>query len=118
MNLYAYDDVSPVINKQATWIDIKKYQLLSREIKYRKYVTISKKFNKETSDYDYFVILLDNCPVNRSYTHTKKDDYGRIKINLISIWNDSSLKQYKENTNISIEHIEHSEDGDVYKLDV
>ena len=51
MNLYAYDDVSPVINKQATWIDIKKYQLLSREIKYRKYVTISKKFNKETSDY-------------------------------------------------------------------
>lgn len=118
MNLNAYDDVSPVINKKATWIDIKKYQLLSREIKYRKYVTISKRFNKETSEYEYFIILLDDCPVNRSYAHTKQDDYGRIKINIISIWNDSSLRYYKNNSNVSIEHIEHTDDGDIYKLDV
>jgi len=118
MNLNAYDDVSPVINKRATWIDIKKYQLLSREINYRKYVTISKRFNTETSEYEYFIILLDNLPANRSFSHTKKDDYGRIKINLTAIWFDSSLCSYKQNTNITIEHIEESDDGDVYKLNV
>lgn len=118
MNLNAYDDVSPVINKQATWIDINKTQLLSREIKYRKYVTISKRFNPETSEYEYYIILLDNLPANRSYTNTKKDDYGRIKINLMAIWFDSSLCTYKHNVNITLKHIEESSDGDVYKLEI
>lgn len=118
MNLNAYDDVSPVINKQATWIDINKTQLLSREIKYRKYVTISKRFNPETSEYEYYIILLDNLPANRSYTNTKKDDYGRIKINLLPIWNECSLCSYNKNINIELKHIEHSDDGDVYQLDV
>lgn len=118
MNLNAYDDVTPIINKQTTWIDIKKYQLLSREIKYRKYVTISKRFNKEFCDYDYFIILLDDYPSDRSYAITKKDDYGRIKINLASIWNQCCLKNYTKNCNISIKHIEHTDDGDIYQLDV
>lgn len=118
MNLNAYDDVSPIINKQLTWIDINKNQLLSREIKYREYVTISKRFNRETSDYEYFIIFLDYCPTNRSYTHVKKDDYGRVKINLKSIWNETTLRNYKQNTNIRIKHVEHSDDGDIYSLDI
>lgn len=118
MNLNAYDDISPVINKQKTWINIDKQQLLSREIKYRKYITISKRFNKDTGEHDYFIILLDECPTNRTFSFTKKDDYGRIKINLLPIWNECSLCSYNKNINIELKHIEHSDDGDVYQLDV
>ena len=77
MNLNAYDTIHPKVDKQKTWIDVRKHQLLSREIKYRNYVTISKRYDKENQTYDYFIILLDDYPQDRPYAKTKKDDYGR-----------------------------------------
>lgn len=118
MNLSAYDAISPKLNKQLTWIDVNKYQLLSREIKYRRYVTISKRYEKDKNDYDYFIILLDNTPDDRDYSKTNLDDYGRIKVNLKSIWKETSLHTFEYNVNISITHIEHTDDGDIYKLDL
>lgn len=116
MNLSAYDVIHPKIDKQKTWIDIRKHQLLSREINYRRYVTISKRYDKETKSYDYFIVLLDDYPQDRSYSRTKKDDYGRIKISLNSIWKESSLNYYDADTNISIELEEQADDGDIYRL--
>lgn len=118
MNLSAYDVISPKLNKTKTWINVEKYQLLSREISYRRYVTISKRFNKDCQDYEYFVILLDNSPIDRDYSKTKLDDYGRIKISLKSIWKETMLNYYKQDVNINLELIEHTDDGDIYKLDI
>lgn len=118
MNLNAYDDVIEKIDKTKTWIDIKKHLLLSREIKYHKWYTLSKRFNTETKSYDYFIILLDNPSLNRTSFNTKLDDYGRIKIRLYELYNESSLQYLKKDTNITINHIDHEEDGDVYQLEI
>ena len=56
MNLNAYDNVKLKINKQKTWIDIDKQQLLSREIKFRPYITLSKRFNVQNKSYEYFLL--------------------------------------------------------------
>ena len=118
MNLSAYDAIYPKIDKQKTWIDVNHYQLLSREIKYRPYITICKRYNKEENDYEYFVVLLDNIPPERDYSKTKFDEYGRIKINLKSIWKETILQNIEHNCNINISHIEHTDDGDIYKIDL
>ena len=116
MNLNAYDVINPKINKQGTWVDVHKKQLLSREIVFRPYVTISKRYNKENNDYEYYIIFLDDYPLNRPYAKTKLDSYGRIKIRLNGIWEESSLKYYKHNINIELKAIEHTDDGDIYLL--
>lgn len=116
MNLVAYDTIYPKINKRGTWVDIYKKLLLSREMKFRRYATISKRYNKETNTFDYFVILLDEQPQDRDYVKTNFDDYGRIKISLKSIWGESNLQYIEHNCNIEIEHVEQAEDGDIYLL--
>lgn len=118
MNLNAYDVINPKIDKKKTWVDVNKQQLLSREIKYRQYVTISKRYNKENNNYEYFIILLDDYPQDRTYNKTRKDDYGRIKINLKSIWKESSLSYYTSDSNVNIDLVDSADDGDIYKLDV
>ena len=37
MNLKAYDEITPKVDKTKTWVIVKNHNLLSREIKYRKY---------------------------------------------------------------------------------
>ena len=118
MNLNAYDDIHPKVNKKLTWINVDRYQLLSREISHRMYTVLCKRFNLQENDYDYFIILLDNKPTDRNYAITKFDDYGRIKINLKPIWKEAYLDKYKYDINISITHIEHTDDGDIYKLNL
>lgn len=118
MNLNAYDNITEKINKSKTWIDVKKHLLLSREIKYRKFYILSKRFNVENSVYNYFIILLDYQPENKVFYYTKRDDYGRIKIRLHELYNESDLKYFEKDSNIIINHIEHEEDGDVYQLEI
>ena len=118
MNLNAYDEITEKVDKTKTWIDVNKHLLLSREIKFRKYYVLSKRYNTETKVYDYYIILLDNKPIDRQSYRTKIDDYGRIKIRLYNLYNESYLCFLTQDTNISIECIESDEDGDVYQLDV
>lgn len=118
MNLNAYDDVIEKINKTKTWIDVKKRLLLSREMKYRKWYVLSKRFNTKNNSYDYFIILLDNHPQDKVAFNTRFDDYGRIKILLHEMYNKTDLQYLTKDTNITIKHIEHEEDGDVYQLEI
>ena len=118
MNLSAYDAIYPKVDKQKTWVDINRYQLLSREIKYRRYVTLCKRYNKEENDFEYFIVLLDDFPYDRDYTKVRLDDYGRIKVSLKSIWKETILNSFEHDCNITISHIEHTDDGDIYKLNL
>lgn len=118
MNLNAYDAIHPKIDKKRTWINVQKCQLLSREIKFRPYVTLSKRYDKENNVYNYYVIMLDDFPFDRSYSKTNKDDYGRLKISLKSIWKESSLNYIEKDVNVSVELIESADDGDIYLLNI
>lgn len=118
MNLNAYDNVIDKVDKTKTWIDVKKHLLLSREMKYRKWCVLSKRFNTENNCYDYFVILLDNPPQDRVAFNARLDDYGRVKIRLHEMYNETDLQYLTKDTNVTIKHVEHEEDGDVYQLEI
>lgn len=118
MNINAYDNITEKIDKTKTWIDVNKHLLLSREIKFRKYYTLCKRYNPDLKIYEYFIILLDNKLSDRPCFNTRHDDYGRIKIRLHDLYLDSDLKYLEHDVNISIKHIESEDDGDVYQLEI
>ena len=111
MNLNAYDNVIDKVDKTKTWIDVKKHLLL-------KWYVLSKRFNTENNCYDYFVILLDNPPQDRVAFNARLDDYGRVKIQLHEMYNETDLQHLTKDANINIKHVEHEEDGDVYQLEI
>lgn len=118
MNLNAYDDVNEKINKTKTWINVRKKLLITRELSNRPYNCILKRYDAKSNSTYYFIAMLDNPPLDRQYKFTKKDDYGRIKISLASIWKETYLTNIVDDCNIMINLVEHDDDGDVYLLDV
>lgn len=118
MNLNAYDDIKEKIDKTKTWIDIKKKILISRELKYRPYVCLLKRYIPKTNTNNYYIALLDNPPTDRKYRLTVVDDYGRVKIKVSDIWNETSLAQLVDDCNIMCDFVESGEDGDIYFLDI
>ncbi len=118
MNLNAYDDIKVKLDKTKSWVDVKKKILYTREAIYRPYVSIVKRYDTICKRYDYFIALSLNIPDNRKYSITRKDGYGRIKIRVGNIWNDSNLKYIEHDSNISIIQVEQQEDGEVYLIDV
>ena len=118
INLLEYDDVSPKINKKKSWISIKTKQLFSREIKFKPYVTIGSKYHPDIKGCTYYLILLDEIPDDRTYSRVHVDNYGRVKISLKSIWNKTTLEDYSENSNISIELIDYADNAVIYQIDV
>lgn len=118
MNLNAYDNITEKTDKTKTWVDIKKQLLYSREIKYRPYHCILKRYDVKTNTTSYFIAMLDTTPKERKCKHTALDDYGRVKISLSSIWKDTYLTRVNNNCNIQCELIENESDGDIYSIDV
>lgn len=122
MNLNAYDNVNEKIDKTKTWIDIEKNILYSREIKYRPYYSLMKRYDAKTGVVSFFIAMLDDWQGDKNIYNTRKDDYGRVKISLSPLGGQSSVINYlihqSISCNIDIEHIEESDDGDVYYLDI
>ena len=108
MNLNNYDGITEKLDKTKTWVDIRKKLLLSREIKYRPYTCLLKRYNLKTNTY----------PENRTCKRTILDDYGRFKLSLSDIWKKTYLNELKSNCNIICELVESDEDGDIYSIDV
>lgn len=118
MNLSAYDPVNIKVNKQKTWIYVKGKQLVSKDIKFRPYSTLTKRYDNSTKSYKYYIVLLDDTPKDRIYRRNWIDDYGRIKVRLGEIWEESGLNSIKRDTNVDIVHIEQADDGDIYLLNL
>ena len=118
MNLNAYDSIVEKIDKTKTWIDIRKKLLLSREIKYRPYTCILKRYDSKTNINSYFIAILDNPPKDKIYKSTTLDDYGRVKISLSKIWKETYLPRLKNNCNIICNLVESDKDGEIYSIDV
>lgn len=118
MNLAAYDTVKHKTDKSGTWIDSKRHILLSREIVNRKYYTFVKKFDPKTNVTIYFIVLLDYKPNDKITFKTRKDDYGRLKFNVESIFYESGLYKLEDRVNVDITRVEHNDDGDIYQINV
>lgn len=117
MNLQQYDEVNNVIDKNKSWINVASKKLFSREIVYKKFAAIRKRYEPSISDDEYYLILCDNIPPG-SYCRVYVDDYGRIKIPMNSIWEEviKTATNPKKDFSISIEYIESDDDSDTYKL--
>jgi len=117
MKLQQYDEVSNTIDKQKSWINVASKKIFSREIKYKPYVAIRKRFEPKISSDEYYIILCDSIPSGSS-GRVYKDDYGRVKISVFSIWEEiiRTVSNSKKDFNIGIEYIESDEDSDTYKL--
>ena len=96
MNLVAYDTLSSPVDKTRTWIDFANKRIMSREFPHRKY---------------------DDPPTDRLYRKLLFDGYGRSKISLKSIWEEIGFNKITHDCNIKINHIEHTDDGDIYEID-
>lgn len=118
MNLSAYDSINHKIDKNKSWVDIKKKQLLSREINKRQYSTLIKRYDVQTNTNSYYIAITDAPPKDKNSKKLKIDDYGRVKLSLASIWYETYLSQLDNNCNIMIELIEHDSDCDIYFIDI
>lgn len=118
MNLSAYDRVTIYIDKSRSWLNIETQELFSREIANRQYGTFCKRFDPDLKQNVYYIIVLDNPPKDTQFFKIRVDDYGRIKISLRQIWTELGLYRFVRNRNIYIEHVEHTDDGDIYKINV
>lgn len=118
MNLNIYDDANKKLDRTKTWANIKYKQIISREIKYHRYSSLASRFNPTTNTYTYFIIVSDEKPHNMSSAKTFIDNYGRFKLNVLNIWDKTILKDFNEDTNINIVHVDSDSTGDVYALDI
>lgn len=118
MNLNAYDNINEKIDKNKTWIDIKRKVLYSREIKYRPYYSLMKRYDSKLAGLSFFIAMLDKPDKNKICFATKKDDYGRVKLNLHALWHSTYLYQLENNCNIDVTLVDANNDGDVYFLDI
>lgn len=116
MNLNAYDDIKEKVDKTKTWVDIRKKTILSREIKYRPYVSLLKRYNTKCRVYEYYIALSLNRPLDKTSSKPLKDNYGRVKIRVGQIWTETSLNELDKDNNIDIEFVEQQEDGEIYRL--
>lgn len=115
MNLSAYDVIKG-INRSATWIDPKYKKLYSREIKSRAFYGFAKNFNPNNNEYNYYLILTDNNTDDNTFVRVI-DRFKPLKIPLNRIWLDISVN-ITNATNINVINVEHSDDTDIYLIDI
>lgn len=118
MNLSAYDNLIQKIDKKKTWLLVKRKQLITREIKFRKYNGIVYKYNDNTNVYDYYIVMSDTKDEVITWSNTESDDYGRIKIKLAAIWSAIGFDSYENDVNINIKLDNSQDDGEIYHIDV
>lgn len=119
MNLNSYGDALTTIDRSKTWFNVKHRVVFSREVKYRAYHNLSKRYNKAINSNDYFLIVADYPIDARKWITKTIDDYGRFKILIPDdIVEATILSTFERDTNINIEHKEGDDICDVYYLDI
>lgn len=116
MNLSAYDEVDRKLDKTKTWYSPTMHALISREIKYRPYYTLVKRYKPETRTYDYFIAVFDEKSSTGSPKRVHKDNYGRCFMNIEKITRFIGLINVTEPVNVHIKEVDKTDDGEVYKI--
>ena len=116
MNLIAYDEIVDKVDKTKTWLDGKTGNIFSRELVFRKYYTFIKRYNPKTKTTTIYIAMLDNKSDAKVAYVTRKDTYNRICLKTKLILREFGLDNVDKEVNIRLNHIEHSDDGDVYEV--
>nr|DAW71215.1 MAG TPA: hypothetical protein [Crassvirales sp.] len=118
MNLVAYDEINVKVDKHKTWYHCERNSIISREVSFRKHYAFVKRYEPQLNDTIYFIVMLDNPnDVSKSY-NTHKDNYGRLFFKSSIVFKELGFDSITKDVNISLIHVEHCHDGDVYKIDV
>lgn len=117
LNIQCYDEITQKIDKNKTWINTKYKRIISREIKYRTYYCINKRFDNYLNSTEYYLICSDVNYKSKNMSYMSVDDYHRIKIPLNSIWKYIGIDENKSEIQLNISLIECDDTGEIYKLD-
>ena len=101
MNLNLYDDVVEYIDRTRTWVCTRRQCIFSREITYRRYFMLTKRYNPSSRTTQYFLITLDTKPENRHCKPLKVDSYGRVVASVKDIWTTTALVDIEKDCNIT-----------------
>ena len=117
MNLVAYDKVTsaPTKSKIHTYSGFP--YIITREVKYRKYYCFVTRYEPTINDTILYLVLLDDNPPDRAVARTRRDNYGRLKFNMSILAGKYNIPQGKQ-VNIKLSNETHSDDGDIYKLEL
>lgn len=117
MNLVAYDKIDNNSNESKLYLSNKYPYIITREVKYRQYYCFVKKYEPSIDDTIFYLVLLDDKPLDRNVSKTRKDNYGRLKFNISTLVNKNNIfKNGKINISLSLET--QADDGDIYRLDI
>lgn len=116
MNLSAYDEVQPKVDKSKTWIIPRSKTLSSHEIAYRRFYCILSRYEPKQNEYRWFIAMTDTRDTNHNFTPVFYNESGRIRVSLASIWEKSSLHKLENIENVDIKLIDNQLDGEVYEI--
>ena len=117
MNLAAYDKIDNNVNQSNCWIDVKRRKLVTKGLSKRRYYCISKRYDDKLNIYRYFLIILDDKPIDRKVRIVDVDSYGRQRFALGDIWNHTVLQYTTSDICAHLNTEVTADDGDIYEIE-
>lgn len=116
INLFEYDVAKDQKDSNTVVIKNRK-SITSREITYRPYYILLKKFNPNTSTNQYFIAMLDEPDGIRKCSKTILDDYGRVRLYLNGQFNDIIHSSIIDDKYLKITKVESADNADIYLIE-
>lgn len=114
MNLAAYDKVNNVF--EDNWINFQYNRFYSRNIKYRRFFTILKRYNG--SKYDYYLCFSDYQDDNTKWVNVQHYKTG-VKVSIAEFTNVPAFQNIEVTNNLGkvyLDEIEASIDCEIYLI--
>lgn len=111
----AYDAIEKKHSK--TYVDPKYKKLYTNEISIRKFYSFGKRYNPNTKENEFYLILSNDTTDDRNW-HSITTRKGLYNFQLFPIWRDSNLNYLNEITDITLRKVDEDADTIVYYLDI
>lgn len=118
MYFNGYEILNVPIDKDKTWIDVKRHKILSREI-HGKYYLFAKKF--EISDCkDYFYLIVDGDSISNipGIKSIYVDDFGRTSIVIPNyVWKELGFDKHNKDFQLLVTLVEDNNGVKTYRIE-
>lgn len=113
-----YEKINGKIDKTKTWFYAKRNCLVSREIEFKPYYSLASRYNNNTKETHYFILMFNELQEGEKCNKTKLDNYGRIKINISSILDKLNIKDKNNDCSINIRFVDKDDECSVYEIEM